>query len=168
MGCTKSKTSNPNKDKSNEAPLPSKNQQPQPSNERQKPVFQATNPVPRTRPNLSEEVPDIIPNELPDIKPRLPDTKPIIPKIGAAYDKGKRINVMVEDLRSNGRKIETTTELTIESLYGRVQQEFGYRSNEDFGLFYTGRLLPVEDGHQTLGYYGVSQDSTLDIINKPK
>lgn len=108
-----------------------------------------------TKPNPSPSAPDILSLDPP--KPR--------PAPGS-YDTSKPITVKVEDLRLQAHSFPTTPSMKVQDLYAQIQEKTGC-STSDFVLFYTGRLLPVEED-KTIGEYGVTADSTLDLINKPK
>ena len=112
-----------------------------------------------TRPNPSPKAPDILVPTNPIVPPK-PKPAP------GSYNPTRSITVKVEDLRLQTQTFETTPGMKVKDLYAQMQGKTG-RSISDFVLFFTGRLLPVEEDG-TIGEYGVTADSTLDLINKPK
>jgi hypothetical protein len=83
-----------------------------------------------------------------------------------SYIPNTPITLKVEDLRMRAHTIQATPSLNVQQLYAQIQGKTGVNSS-DFAIFFTGRLLPFEE-NGTIGEFGVTTDSTLDLIIKPK
>lgn len=107
------------------------------------------------------------PDEQPTPSQPVAPRAPIKPRPSpGSYNTSKAITLKVEDLRSQAHTIQATPSLKVQDLYAQIQGKVG-KSSSDFAIFFTGRLLPFEE-NGTIGEYGVTDSSTLDLIIKPK
>ena len=148
MGCVSSKKKNPSKDQGNN---PTMRPSPDSEGETQK------EPLPSQRGRAEQPTTP---------QPQAPRA-PIKPKPApGTYSTSKPITLKVEDLRMQAHTVQATPGLKVQELYAQIQGNTG-KNPSDFAIFFTGRLLPYEE-NGTIGEYGVTADSTLDLINKPK
>ena len=98
-------------------------------------------------------------------KSKNPTKNTTIRRAPRPYDPSVPLTLTVEDLMLQSRTISTTQGTLVRDLYAQVKTQFG--SEREFSLYFVGKEL-WKNEEKTLGESGVTEDSLIDLVYKPK